>query len=213
MPDYSLLNWEDLYQQGDTPWYDGSSWPPLERLVSDTCPPDGSILEVGCGYGVDAIHLASLGYRVKATDLSPTAIARARATADQSGARVDFQVEDFYTYQDNAQYDLTYDKSVMANSQNADSRIEFSRLAASMLADGGHWISVSANNDNLNPDGTGRDERGYPRLSVLELACALEPHFEIQSITQEIFGSTPANSIRSWVVVSRKRRITITEGH
>ena len=78
--------------------------------------------------------------------------------------RVDFQVEDFYACPDDAQYDLVYEKSVMANAQNASMRNEFSRLAASVLTDGGHCISVSGNNDNLNSDGTGRDERGYPKV-------------------------------------------------
>ena len=62
------------------------------------CPAGGSILEVGCGYGVDAIHLALLGYRTKATDLSPTAIDRARARVEQAGAEVNFQVEDLYVF-------------------------------------------------------------------------------------------------------------------
>ena len=78
--------------------------------------------------------------------------------------RVDFQVEDSCACPDDAQYDLVYEKSVMANAQNACMRNEFSRLAASVLTDGGHCISVSGNNDNLNSDGTGRDERGYPKV-------------------------------------------------
>ena len=206
MPDYPPLNWEDLYQSAVTPWHDGSPWAPLRRLVSEVCPQGGSILEVGYGYGVDAIHVASLGYRIKATDLSATAIRRARADAQLAGVQVDFQDEDFYTYTDEAKYDLVYEKGVLVNAHNAGMQDEFSRLTASKLRDGGHWISVSGNNDNLNSDRTGADERGYPRLSVLELAGAIEPHFEIQSITQETFGSTPANSFRSWVVISRKRR-------
>lgn len=89
-------------------------------------------------------------------------------------------------------------------------RKEFSRVAASRLKDAGHWIAESGNSDNLNRDGTGPDERGYPRLSVLKLAHAIEPQFEIQSITHEGFGSTATNSFRSWVVVSRNWTDTVT---
>ena len=166
MPDYPPLNWEDLYQSAVTPWHDGSPWAPLRRLVSEVCPQGGSILEVGYGYGVDAIHVASLGYRIKATDLSATAIRRARADAQLAGVQVDFQDEDFYTYTDEAKYDLVYEKGVLVNAHNAGMQDEFSRLTASKLRDGGHWISVSGNNDNLNSDRTGADERGYPRLSA-----------------------------------------------
>ena len=197
MPDYPPLNWEDLYRQGVAPWDEGAPWAPLERLVSEACPKGGSILEVVCGYDADAIHLASLGYRVRATDLSATATGRARTAAAQTGVQVDFQEEDFYTSPDEAEYDLVYERGVLVNAQHAGMRDEFSRLVASRLSDGGHWISVSGNNDNLTPNGAGIDERGYPRLSVLELATAIEPHFKIQSIAQEAFGSTPANSFRS----------------
>jgi len=205
MPDSGPLNWDDLYQHGTTPWEDDSPWPPLGRLANEVCPPGASVLEVGCGYGVDAVYLASLGYRVKATDLSSTAIVEARSRAEQTGADLDFQAEDFYAQRDDEQYDLIYDKGVMVNAQDASMRNEFSRIVASRLTDGGHWISVSGNDDNRTPGGMGRDGRGYPRLTVLELATAIEPYFEIQSITQEDFGSTSSNGFRSWVVTSRKR--------
>jgi SAM-dependent methyltransferase len=208
MPDYPQLDWEYLYQSGTTPWDNDSPWSPLARLVQEVCPPGASILEVGCGHGVDAIHLAALGYRVKATDLSATAIGRARAAVHRAGVAVDFQVEDFYTSRDETEHDLLYEKGVMVNANNAEMWVEFSRLAASRLTDGGCWVSVSGNSDNLNVGMTGPDKRGYPRLSVLELASVVEPYFEIQSITQEAFGSTPANSFQSWVVISRKRRGT-----
>ena len=170
MPDYPQLDWEHLYQDGITPWDDDSPWPPLARLVREVCPPGGSILEVGCGHGIDAIHLASLGYRVRATDLSITAIGRARTAAKRTGDVVDFQVEDFYTSLHRAGNDLLYEKGVMANASNAATRVEFSRIVASNLADGGYWISVSGNSDNLNRDRTGPDKRGYQRLSILEIA-------------------------------------------
>jgi SAM-dependent methyltransferase len=44
--------------------------------------PTGRLLDLGCGLGRDARHLAASGYSVLATDFSPTAIARARAVPD-----------------------------------------------------------------------------------------------------------------------------------
>jgi SAM-dependent methyltransferase len=52
------------------------------------------ILELGCGTGEDAIHLARLGHRVLATDASTEMIrvARLKALAAGCGDRIEFQV-------------------------------------------------------------------------------------------------------------------------
>lgn len=52
------------------------------------------ILELGCGTGEDAIHLAKAGHRVLATDASPEMIrvARLKALAAGCAERIDFQV-------------------------------------------------------------------------------------------------------------------------
>jgi SAM-dependent methyltransferase len=54
------------------------------------------ILELNCGTGIDAVHLANLGVRVVACDLSPKMIdaARRRASAAGLDERVDFRVLD-----------------------------------------------------------------------------------------------------------------------
>lgn len=51
-----------------------------------------SLLEIGCGTGVDAIHLARQGHRVLATDASEQMVRIARDQAERAGvaSRVDF---------------------------------------------------------------------------------------------------------------------------
>jgi 2-polyprenyl-3-methyl-5-hydroxy-6-metoxy-1,4-benzoquinol methylase len=53
-----------------------------------------SVAEIGCGRGDFAIHLARLGARVTAVDLSPEAISIARRRAIEAGVQVDFRVAD-----------------------------------------------------------------------------------------------------------------------
>jgi SAM-dependent methyltransferase len=52
------------------------------------------ILDCACGIGTQAIGLALLGHAVRATDLSPAAIARAEREAKAAGAAVTFGVAD-----------------------------------------------------------------------------------------------------------------------
>ncbi len=206
MPDYPPLDWEQMYRDGIAPWDDPTPWPPLQALVEANCAAGDSVLEVGCGLGSDAIHLASLGYRVTATDLSEAAIAKAQEAARDAGAEIEFSVEDFYRHSDPAKYDLVYEKGVMVNAENAAVRERFARTMAARLKSGGAWISVCGSAGNLNRDGSGPDKRGYPRLSLQEISAAVESHFEVQAVTKELFGSLPENSFMSWVVVARPRR-------
>ena len=60
-------------------------WRVLEREL----PAGGRVLDLGCGPGTDAVHLAARGYRVVAVDWSPQMVVRARANA--AAAHVDVQ--------------------------------------------------------------------------------------------------------------------------
>ena len=54
--------------------------------------PPKTILEIGCGIGVDSIQLAKRGYAVTAVDLTENALAVARQFAAQRGVAVDFRL-------------------------------------------------------------------------------------------------------------------------
>lgn len=56
-----------------------------------------SILDVSCGIGTQAIALASQGYQVTASDLSPKAIERAREESQQRNVKITFSVGDMRT--------------------------------------------------------------------------------------------------------------------
>ncbi len=79
------------------PWDIGGPQPALSALFSEF-PPADPILDVGCGSGDLAIHLAQLGHRVSGVDFVETAITQARqkvASLPAEVARlVDFQIAD-----------------------------------------------------------------------------------------------------------------------
>jgi ubiquinone/menaquinone biosynthesis C-methylase UbiE len=53
------------------------------RWLAKTFSPGARLLDLGCGTGLDAVHLAKAGYRVAATDWSPMMVQR---TADRAAA-------------------------------------------------------------------------------------------------------------------------------
>ena len=64
----------------------GEMW----RWLDLTFSPGSDLIDLGCGTGLDAVHLATLGYRVTATDWSPLMVQRTgeRAAAQQVADRV-----------------------------------------------------------------------------------------------------------------------------
>jgi SAM-dependent methyltransferase len=93
MPSGPPRDFEDAYRGGNAPWDIGRPQPEVERLARDG---DivGDVVDVGCGTGENALHLAALGHRVLGVDGSPTAVERARAKARARGLWVPFVVGD-----------------------------------------------------------------------------------------------------------------------
>jgi glycine/sarcosine N-methyltransferase len=86
---YHLIgaNWDEMVRtQGQI----------LDKLIRGILPSRPiKILDCSCGIGTQAIGLALQGHEVRATDLSPKAIARAELEAARLGAAVSFGIADF----------------------------------------------------------------------------------------------------------------------
>lgn len=84
--------WDDRYREHDEAIWSGR---PNGRLVVEVgALAPGRALDVGCGEGADAIWLARQGWDVTAVDVSPVAVARARAAAERAGVVVDWVCDD-----------------------------------------------------------------------------------------------------------------------
>jgi SAM-dependent methyltransferase len=77
--------WDERYASADRVW-SGDPNGALVQEVGDL--PPGTVLDVGCGEGADALWLASNGWEVTALDVSGVALDRARAHADAAGVAI-----------------------------------------------------------------------------------------------------------------------------
>jgi 2-polyprenyl-3-methyl-5-hydroxy-6-metoxy-1,4-benzoquinol methylase len=75
------LPWDASYHDGPAPWDIGRPQPAIVRLASEGGFA-GAVLDAGCGTGENALHVASLGLSVLGVDVAETALAIARAKAD-----------------------------------------------------------------------------------------------------------------------------------
>lgn len=81
---------EQMYA-GEAPWDIGQPQPAVVHLETSG-QIRGSVLDVGCGTGDNALYLASRGHETWGLDYVAVAIERAKAKAAQRGAHIHFQV-------------------------------------------------------------------------------------------------------------------------
>ena len=89
------LPWDVSYHDGPAPWDVGRPQPAIVRLASEGGF-EGAVLDAGCGTGENALHVASLGLSVLGVDVAETALAIARAKADDRGIEVEFVAADAF---------------------------------------------------------------------------------------------------------------------
>lgn len=100
----------------------------------------GRALDLGCGPGRNALHLASLGFRVDAVDLSPTAVAWAEDRAREAGADIRFHCGDAFALtatELSGPYDLIHDSGCFHHLP-PHRRISYLALLDRLLAPGAH---------------------------------------------------------------------------
>jgi SAM-dependent methyltransferase len=89
------LPWDASYHDGPPPWDIGRPQPAIGRLASEGGFA-GAVLDVGCGTGENALHIASLGLSVLGFDVAETALAIARQKAADRGIEVEFATADAF---------------------------------------------------------------------------------------------------------------------
>ena len=79
-PAWERRHWERVWGGAETPyWLVDEARPAVIAVARDGwLPRGGTVLEIGCGLGANAAWLAAEGWTVLATDVAPSAIARAR---------------------------------------------------------------------------------------------------------------------------------------
>lgn len=101
--------WDERYTAGFMPWDAGGVPPELLARAPITAP--ARVLVPGCGRAYEAGWLAERGYRVAAIDISPVAVAQARAVL---GPRAEVVREaDFFADDFGLDFDWIYERAFL----------------------------------------------------------------------------------------------------
>lgn len=207
-----MRDWNKRYQTGETPWDTGEPDRHLVATVSSHGIKPGRALEIGCGTGTNALWLAEQGFDVLGVDVSPDAIAAARAKAAAVDApegslagrvgRCTFAVLDILADElPAASFDMVFDRGCFHIFDDHADRVRFAERVAGQLVGDGRWLSLIG-----STEGPARDH-GPPRRSVSEICAAIEPHVEIIELRAVTFDAELPSPARAWCCLAARRTV------
>ena len=132
--------WDQFYadRDRDVPFFVAKPDENLVGYVDRGLIQPGRALDLGCGPGRNALHLAAAGFSVDAVDLSTAAIAWAEERAREAGVEIRFHRGNAFAADLDGSYDLVYDSGCLHHLP-PHRRISYLDLLERNLAPGGHF--------------------------------------------------------------------------
>ena len=143
------LPWDASYYDGPAPWDTGQPQPAVVRLAS-AGGFAGAVLDAGCGTGENALHVALLGLPVLGIDVAETALAIARAKADDRGINVEFAVADALQLERLGRKFATVMDCGLFHTFDGDERPRYVASLASVTEQGGTLYVLCFSDDGLD---------------------------------------------------------------
>jgi cyclopropane fatty-acyl-phospholipid synthase-like methyltransferase len=146
------MSWNEEYNRLNKPW--GEQPSELAVLAVEYLrknahvSADPTVLDIGCGYGRDALYLhKQLGFKVSGIDSAPKAIELANSARDAAQcSNVSFSCADFLKIR-SKRYDILYASNVYQLLEPSD-RVRFREKVMKMLkTDGLFFLSAHSSND------------------------------------------------------------------
>ena len=191
---------KERYKTGNIPWDIGK--PDFNLIETVTQKPIKSCkaLDIGCGTGDNSVWLAQKHFQVTGTDVSGIAIEQAKEKAKKANVNCTFFVVDFFRSPiEGAPFGFVFDRGCFHTFGSGKERKKFAKNVAANLRKSSLWLSLIGNADER------REGPGPPQRTAIDIVAAVEPYFEILSLTSSHFGSNHPNPPRCWVCLMQKR--------
>lgn len=187
----SINVWESIWAEQGTkvPWARFSPEPLLVEYANQT--KIRKALDIGCGHGVDAGYLFSIGAQVDAIDISPTAIELARKIDNNTN----YILDDFSTHEFTNKYDFIYDRGYLGPCANKESCVKKVKL---LLEENGKWLTLIGRKDG--------NVSGPPRYTLTEAISWVEQDFNIIEVTASAtLNNSNSEKISLWKILLEKK--------
>jgi cyclopropane fatty-acyl-phospholipid synthase-like methyltransferase len=187
----------DNAYEGTPTWDIGRPQPAVIRM-SEAGDLEGTILDVGCGTGEDAMFLAERGHAVVGVDLAGAAIARAQATAAERGSAAAFVIHDALDLESLGQaFDTVLDVGCFHTLQPGDRR-RYATSLRSALRPGGRARLLCWS--DRNPFGYGPE-----RVTRSAIRVAFRAGWSVESIELEVLETRlSVGQVHAWLARLRR---------
>ncbi len=200
MSDSKQEQFQKRYKEKTTPWDIGRADFNLIDIVSNRPIEKGKALDVGCGFGHNSLWLAQHGFLVTGVDVSEVALKQAEKNASEIGANCTFLSLDFLQEDvPGLPFNFIFDRGCFHSYDSDDERKRFAERVGYHLDKAGLWLSLIGSTDEPSRG------PGPPRRSARDIVAAVEPSFEILSLTASHFDSNSQHPPRAWTCLMKKR--------
>lgn len=152
--------WDASYSDGPAPWDIGQPQPAMVHLAAEGAFA-GAVLDVGCGTGENAFHVASLGLPVLGVDVAETALEMAREKAEVRGSGAEFLLADaFHIDRLGRAFETVLDCGLFHTFDHEDERRDYLASLASVTERGAtlHLLCFSDVGTNTGPHPVSQQE-------------------------------------------------------
>lgn len=137
------MDWNQRYQENDTPWERGEPAPPLVEFLEEN-QIVGRALVPGCGLGHDVRRIAAQGGEVVGTDIAELALQQASAFENPPGSKVSYALGDFLAPDDSlpaSHFDWLFEHTCFC-AIDPNRRPDYVAAAHRVLKPGGRLLAI-----------------------------------------------------------------------
>ena len=200
--DWNKRKWEhknhamyEKYAQNKWPWFSDQLDPDIDEYLRANGAVDLDILDLGTCSGSQGIELARRGHRVVGTDISETALERAKlAAASEPELAISFLLDDIAESRLNdSQFDLVLDRGCYCSICSFNHE-EYVASVRRVLRPGGAFLLKTMSSEDqrfMAYDKVGGREVQMPfHFTAEQLQKLMSPHFVIEQMRDSYFYSS-----------------------
>jgi SAM-dependent methyltransferase len=188
-----VSGFEERYREASpAPWDIGRPQPEVVRL-EEARRIEGSVLDVGCGTGENALFLASRGHPVVGVDAAPTALARAREKATARRLGVMFHLADALRLDPHLGTFRTILDCGLFHTFPDDARAAYAESLGRLAHRGGRLFVLTFSEREPG-------DWGPRRIREEEFGPAFSPHWRLVEVQRARFDTnTEGGQVHAWL--------------
>ena len=166
--------------RGTPPWDIGKPQPEFVKIAQNG-EIRGSLLDIGCGTGENALYFSGLNLEVLGLDSAPRAIEKAKRKATQRGSQAEFNVGDALHLEDlKRKFDTITDCGLFHIFSDRERRVFEKSLRATLKGSGTYFMLCFSDKEPA-------DWGGPRRVSAEEIEATFDPGWRINYIRDAWF--------------------------